>query len=779
MTTEMLLALLILLGAAFLFVTERWRVDVVALLVLGSLALTRLVTPAEALAGFSNPAVVTVWALFILSGGLSRTGVADRVGQQILRLAGTGEARLLFVIMLTAGILSAVMNNVAVAALLLPVVMDIARRANRPPARLLMPLAFACLLGGTLTLIGTPANLLISDALRERGLPAFQFFDFLPLGLAVLLVGIAYMLLWGRRLLPTRQLPAPAAAGTDLAQFYELERQLFRVHVPAGSLIAGKTVAESRLGTASGLNVVGIMRDGQTSFAPSPETTIHAGDQLIVAGKPQWLTALSQGSYAHLRAETPDPSLLTAIDARLADVFVLPDNPHLGETLTQMAFRRRLGLNVLALWREGKRLDTPLAHTPLQAGDKLLVQGGEGELGRLAGQPGFAIESVAQGALYSLHEDLFVLDVPADSLLVQKTLQQSRLGDAFNLVVLAVVRNGDTLPPTMPDLALQAGDRLLVRGESADLLALDALRGLRLEVETPLGLGEVQSEAVGVLEIMLSPHSRLVGQTLSQLRFRDRYGLSVLALWRAGEAFQQEALRELPLRFGDAMLVYGPWRRLRLLADDPDILVLTQALQEPPRRTKAPLAVGIMALVVFAALLQWMPISIAAVIGAALMVLTGCLTMDEAYRFVEWKAVFLIAGMAPLGAAMQTTGLAGFLAQQVVEMVGPWGEMAVIAGIFFLTVLGSQIMPNAIVALLVAPIALTTAVDMGLSPYAMLMVVAVAVCTSFLAPVGHPANILVMGPGGYRVTDYVRVGLPLVLALLLVVLLLLPLLWPL
>jgi len=204
MTPQIALVLTILGLAVALFATERLRMDLVALLVLGSLALTGLVSPSEALSGFSNPAVVTVWAVFILSGGLSRTGVANFVGRQVLRLAGQGEVRLVVTIMLTAGVMSAFMNNVGVAALLLPVVMDIARRTDRPPSKLLMPLAFGSLLGGMTTLIGTPSNILVSDALREHGLRPFQLFDYMPVGLVALLVGVGFMALVGRHLLPAR-----------------------------------------------------------------------------------------------------------------------------------------------------------------------------------------------------------------------------------------------------------------------------------------------------------------------------------------------------------------------------------------------------------------------------------------------------------------------------------------------------------------------------------------------------------------------------------------------
>jgi di/tricarboxylate transporter len=227
------------LGVALvLLITERVRMDVVALLVLGTLAVTGLVTPTDALSGFSNPAVVTVWAMFILSAALARTGVAEQIGRSVLHLAGSSEARMIAVIMLTAGFLSAFMNNIGVAALMLPVVMEVARRSGRPPSRLLMPLAYGCLLGGLTTLIGTPPNLLASDALREQGLTPFAMFDYTPVGIVAMLGGVAFVALIGRRLLPRRD-PARETSERDsgsLGQQYALDELSVVLHRWAGRL---------------------------------------------------------------------------------------------------------------------------------------------------------------------------------------------------------------------------------------------------------------------------------------------------------------------------------------------------------------------------------------------------------------------------------------------------------------------------------------------------------------------------------------------------------------
>jgi di/tricarboxylate transporter len=235
----------------------------------------------------------------------------------------------------------------------------------------------------------------------------------------------------------------------------------------------------------------------------------------------------------------------------------------------------------------------------------------------------------------------------------------------------------------------------------------------------------------------------------------------------------------MALHFGDALLVYGPHQKLSVLGSDPDFLVLTEAAQEKPRRNKALSAVFIMLVVLLPVVFGWLNIAIAAIAGVVLMVVTGCITIDEAYRSIQLNAIFLIAGMLPLGIALQNTGAAKLLAEGMVFMVGPFGPTAVMAGLFIMAALGSQVMPNPAVAVLLAPIALNTAADMGISPYPLMMTVAISASAAFLSPVGHSANLLVMGPGGYKFSDYTRVGTPLTLVVMIVVLIVLPIFWPL
>jgi len=328
-----------------------------------------------------------------------------------------------------------------------------------------------------------------------------------------------------------------------------------------------------------------------------------------------------------------------------------------------------------------------------------------------------------------------------------------------------------------PDTKLIAGDMLVVHGAPRDLAILRDLQGLIINPHPDITLNQLTTGPVGVVQAMLSPFTTLTNKTLQALNFRERFGLNVLAIWRGGRAYRSN-LAEFPLRLGDALLLYGSRQKIKLLGQEPDFLVLHQEAQPDFRLQKAPIAGGIMLGVIGVVLIGWLPISIAAIIGATLMVITRCLDMEEAYRFIEWKAVFLIAGMLPLGIAMETTGAAAFLANGMVQLIGDLGPHAVLAGLFVLSMLATLFMPNPVVAVLMAPIALSSAADLGISPYPLMMGIAFGASASFLSPVGHPANVLVMGPGGYRFTDYIKVGLPLVVVLLVVVVTAVPLFWP-
>ncbi len=784
MTLEIAVVLVLLITAVFFLVTEWIPMEVTALLSLGGVALTGLVSPVEALSGFSNPAVVTVWAVFIVSGGLTRTGVANVIGSFVLRLAGTGEISMIIVIMITAGVLSAIMNNVAVAALMLPVVMDIARDTGRSPSRLLMPLAYGALLGGLTTQIGTPPNILVSDALREAGLKSFTFFDFTPVGLIIMGTGVAFMALIGRHLLPKHDVADGTAAGrqNDWQAQYELEERMFHVRVPRDSILLGKSLAQIRMSTILGWNVVAITRGQQTLLAPGPADTLQAGDNLMVEGRVDSIEKLQVWHGLAVEEEGVDLAVPYSGEIKVGEVAVPESSPFIGSTLNSIGFRGRFGVNVLAVLRGDNVKRIGLTDEPLQGGDLLLVAGPGYRLHELQSVEDLdGFRYLSRGDLvniYHLDERLMIMQVPADSPLAGQTLIESRLGDVLGGRVLAIFRDNTPIVMPEPDEVLQQGDRLVVEGRSQDLEILQGLEELEIARRSHPNVQTLVSESVGLVEAILSPQATLEGKTLRQINFREKFGLSVLALWRRGRAYRSD-LRDIELRFGDALLLLGDRHKLKLLGQEPDFIVLTETAQEEVRRDKMKIALVLLAVMLLPVIIGWVPIYIAAVVGAAMMVLTGCLTMEEAYRQIEWKAVFLIAGMLPLGTALDNTGAAKLIAEGVVTTVGPFGPNAIMLGLVGLTFMATCFVPTAALVVLMAPIALNTSSDMGLSPHGLMMAIAMAASASFMTPVSHPANILVMGPGGYRFTDYLKVGGLMTLVVFVVLMLVMPTFWPL
>ncbi len=597
MSIDNILVLIILGGAVILFVSEKLRVDVVAMIVLVTLVLAGLVSIEEAFSGFASPAVITVWAVFIVSGGLTRSGVADFIARQVVRFAGNNTARLTVLIMLGVGLMSAFMNNIGAVAILLPAVVSVARETKTPPSKLLIPLAWASLMGGNMTMIGTPPNILASGILESyAGLEPFQFFDFLPMGAVVLTAGIVYMFFIGRRLLPERTSPG------ELSETYQIQNYLTEMQVLEGSPLIGKTVQEADLDNRFGLNVIHIHVCCQENVTATPESDhwLETGDELHIEAKPDAI---------------------------------------------------------------------------------------------LEAQQALKLQPVPDREIKPREED------------------QSRY--VFELA-----------------------------------------------------------------EVVLAPNSTLSGKTFKEIDFRSRYGLSILALRHQNQTLFSR-LGEVPLTFGDSLLVQGPVENINKLRSDRNLLLLEMPKQEVRRIKKAPIAIMILLGVLFLVSTSLLHVSIAMFIGALLMVLTGTLTMDEAYQSIEWKSVFLIAGMLPLGLAMENTGTAQLLANQLVTLIGEWGPLAVMMGIFIMTGLLTEVMSNAAATVLAVPIAIDAALSMGADPHTFVMAIVIAASTSFLMPIGHQVNVLVYGPGGYRFFDYTRVGIWLNLVLLILTALVLPLIWPL
>ncbi len=784
MTLQIGLVLAILVVSLMLFVSEKLRMDLIALMVLGTLVLTGLVTPPEAVAGFSNAAVIAVWAMFILSDGLTRTGIANVIGHNVLRLAGRNESRMIVVIMLTAGTLSAFMNNIGVAALMLPVVIDIARRTRIPASRLLMPLAYGSLLGGLTTMIGTPPNLLISSSLEAAGEATFGLFDFTPIGGGVLIAGTAFVALFGRHLLPRKKPEGELQRHSqrNLRTQYGLQSRAFEMRVPEDSILVGKTLSQSRIGVATGLIVLALERSRDTEIMPSRQTVLQGNDKLLIQGRLDRFHEFQRWSELVIEREAPVLQRLMAGQVKLVEVAVEENSPLVAELLHHSEFRKRYGANVLAIRRDKLVRRANLAHVPLRRGDVLLLQASPDTVEEIKRSPEFAdcreVDEEELSDVYRLQERIFVVRVPRESPLAGDTLMRNRLGDAFDFRLLALFREGELKIMPEPDQSLKGGDLLLIQGREEDLDVLRGLQELEVERGAQPNLNTLESERLSLLEATLDPRSALAGQPLSEFSFREKYGLELVAVWRNGEAIRTN-LDQLVLQLGDALLLLGPRQRLAVLERDPEFLVLTPVTQKPIDTTKAPLAGGIMLAVVSSVLIGWLPIYIAAMIGATLMVVTRCLSMEDAYRAIDWRSIFLIAGMLPLGTAMQQTGAAQFLAEQTMNVLGPFGPWWVIGGLYLITAAGTMIIPTAALVVLMSPIVLSASADLGIAPQTAMMAVAMAASASFTSPISHPANILVMGPGGYRFVDYLKVGLPLTVVVFVSVMVLLPIFWPL
>jgi len=783
MTVDIALVLGILIVSLVLFISEVVRMDVVAMMVLGTLFIAQQIDADQAFAGFSNSAVITVWAMFILSEGLTRTGIADIIGRQVMRVGGSREITLIFVIMVTGAVLSAFMNNIGVAALMLPVVVEVARRTGVAASRLLMPLAYSTLLGGLMTLIGTPPNLLISESLVLGGYEPFALFDFTPLGGAVMIIGVLFVVIGGRFLLPKiRGKSDKHVSQRSLRSQYKLQERTFMMHVPMDSVLVGKTLAESRIGASTGLIILSLVRGGRNETLPRRQTVIRGGDGLLVQGRIDQFRELQRWSDLVIERESSVLKSMVASKVVYASVVITEGSPLVSELMRHAAFRTRFDVAVVGIRRKKRYRLTNLAYVPIRAGDRILVQGEVDSIAQLEKFSDFEdVRIYSPDELHETHpvaDRMFVVKVPKNSALAEETLKKSRLAEVFDFRVLAIFRDGELKVMPRGDEVLLGRDLLLIEGQQSDLDVLRGMQELDIDTKAQGDLGTLESERLTLMDATLDPRSSLSGKTVGELNFRERYGIELAGIWREGETIGTE-LADERLQIGDALLLLGPRDRLQLLSSDSDFLILTPLGQEPPDTRRAPLAAFIMAAVIGSVMAGYAPISMAAVIGGTVMVLTGCLNMEQAYRSIDWRAIFLIAGMLPLGTAMQDSGAATYLANQVMSLLGDAGPWPVIMGLYILTAMATMIIPTAALVVLMSPIVLSAMSDMGVQPETAMMAVAMAASASFTSPISHPANILVMGPGGYRFVDYLKVGVPLTIVVFITVMVLLPILWPL
>ncbi len=580
--------LLLLLAAVVLFLTEKAPVDVIALSLVAALACSGILTPAEAFAGFGSEILVVLASIFVLSGALQRSGLLENLAAAAISTGRGGARRLTLLVMAVPGLVSAFMNNTTVTAMFLPPVMGVARRSGVPASRLLMPLSFASILGGTCTLIGTSTNVAVSGYIAHAGMTPLGMFEMAPIGLVLLTTGIIYMVLAGRRMLP--------AAAIEEVTPPEVWRQY------------------------------------------------------------------------------------------LCELRILPGSPLAG----QRAF--------------------------------------DWELGRI------------------------------------------------DCRILKVVRGRESYLPSS-EVILDVGDTLLVEGKVEDLLRVQSIEGIEIRTGLAPDLARIGEADVRVGEVIVLPRSELVGQTLREIGFRQRYGLLALALNHQGTA-QIQRLPDVPIAVGDVLLVQGRRDRFESLRRHPGLQVLGE--YHPP--AKGGWRGWLTAVVFFAAIAVagtgWVPLAGALLSAAIIVILTGAIPIEKAREAIDWRMLLLIGGMTALGTAMEKSGAASELAEWVVRIFQPMGLRGVLAGFFFLTILLTQPMSNAAAALVVLPVALDAAEMLDANGRTFAIAVMLAASISFIAPF-EPSNLLVYGPGKYRIRDFAVVGGSLTVLLSVVVLWLLPSIWPL
>ena len=591
MTWEIAFVLGLTVCAVVLFVTEKFSTDIVAILVMIVLLVFRVLTPAEGLAGFANTATVTVGAMFVLSAGMFRSGAVNFVGKALGRLARHSSRLMLFVLMVGVGVLSSFLNNTAAVAILIPVVIVVARRAKTSPSKLLMPLSFASMFGGMCTVLGTSTNILASSIAEQAGLGAFGMFEFTKLGVIFFAVGVAYMMTLGRRLVPD--------------------------HRGQGDLT--------------------------TSFG-------------------------------------------------------------LGDYLTD-----------LVLQTESKSVGHSLASAPLVK--------------------------------------------------------------ELNIDVLQILRGEDTLRPT-PETILREGDVLRIQGDLRTINELKGRAGVTFGMSMKWRDEHLQSTDTRLVEAVVGPSSPLAGKSLAESRLRANYGASVLAIRQHG-TLRYGRFENITLMPGDALLIDVPNDQIEHLTQQRVFLVVSRAGIPRFDWRKASKAVAIVVAVVVVAATGLLPIVAAAATGALMMVLSGCVSTEEAYGAIEWNVLFLLAGMLSLGAAMQKTGASTMLANGMIDSVGGLGPLALLAAFFGATMLLTEVMSNNATVALLLPIAITTAQAMDVDPRAFMFAVVFAASSSFMTPVGYQTNTMIYGPGQYRFKDFVRVGAPLNLIFWALGTLLIPWFWPL
>ncbi|CAH6012561.1 Sodium-dependent dicarboxylate transporter SdcS, partial [Klebsiella variicola] len=606
---ELIWVLSLLAIAVVLFATGKVRMDAIALMVIVAFVLSGTLTLNEAFSGFSDPNVILIAALFIIGDGLVRTGVATKMGAWLVSVAGNSETKMLVYLMLTVAGLGAFMSSTGVVAIFIPVVLSVSARMNASPSRLMMPLSFAGLISGMMTLVATPPNLVVNSELLREGLHGFSFFSVTPIGLVVLILGIVYML-----------------------------------------------AVRFMLKTENGESA----RDGR-----------------------------KRSTFRDLIREYH----LTGRARRLA---IRPGSPMIGQRLDDLKLRERYCANVIGVerWRRFRRV----------------------------------IVNV-NGVSEFRARDVLLIDMSASDVDLRQFCGEQML------------------------------EPMVLRGEYFADQALD----------------------VGMAEVSLIPDSEMIGKTVREIAFRTRFGLNIVGMKRDGEAMDGSVVDE-PLQLGDILLVVGNWRQIALLAKrGRDFVVLNMPVEvddASPAHSQAPHAIFCLVLMVALMLTDEIPNPIAAIIACLLMGKFRCINAESAYKAIHWPSIILIVGMMPFALALQKTGGVDLVVKGLMDVAGSEGPYLMLGCLFVMCAAIGLFISNTATAVLMAPIALAAAKSMGVSPYPFAMVVAMAASAAFMTPVSSPVNTLVLGPGKYSFSDFVKIGVPFTVLVMVVCVLLIPVLFP-
>lgn len=588
MTTDIAIVLSIIFVAVVLFIWERFSVDTVSILVMIALMATGILSPEEGFAGFSNPATLTVGAMFVISTAVFKSGIMNNVSKILTKAGRTNFTLCLLFIMLISGALSAFINDTAVVALLMPVVIQVAKDANISPSKLLMPLSFGALLGGICTLIGTSTNILVSGIVEKQGLPPFGMFEMAPAGICFLAAGIIYILVVGQFIIPSRKVNLDPADDFEMGQY-------------------------------------------------------------------------------------------------LAEIILLSNSKSAEKTIEACPLTKELDIEILQVTRETGAIEYPRPYTMLHAGDLLKVRCNIEKLKQLAVREGIQVK-------------------------------------------------GDTLHEAAKNLALY--------------------------------------------ETLVTPGSEFIDKSLSELQFKQTYpGASVLAIRSHGDLIH-EKIAYTQLKSGDILLMRSEREAISILRQSKNLLILTEFEQKKTNYTKVAATLSIVFAAMTVAAIGVMPIVLSAAIGVILLIILGILKPEEAYQAIEWKVIFMLAGVLSMGAALEKTGAAALLGQGINDALGSYGPVAVLSAFFIITSLLTNIMSNNATAALLAPIAIVTAESMGISSRPLLMAVVFAASMSFMTPIGYQTNTMIYGPGNYKFKDYLLVGTPLNILVWLLAMFLLPKIFP-